>query len=221
MDAILFDCDGVLVDSEILAVEVETAMLAEAGLTYELHDFKARFMGMSDRAFFAALELDSRERLGRSLPDRFEILCRERLYREVEARLTEVAGTGAFLSTLAHAKAVVSSSTADKLELKLRKARLWDVFAPHVYSADHVTHAKPAPDLFLYAAAALEVAPERCLVFEDSVNGILAARAAGMRAVGFAGGAHMDETARARLLAAGAESLAASWEEARAILAEF
>src|SRR5205807_209808 len=146
--AVLFDCDGVLVDSEILAVEVETALLAEAGLTYEIAEFKSRFMGMSDAAFFAALDADSRARHGRPLPADFPAVCHERMRQEVRGRLTEVAGAKAIVESLGLPKAVASSSTLEKLDFKLSKVGLWELFAPHIYSADHVTRAKPAPDLF-------------------------------------------------------------------------
>jgi HAD superfamily hydrolase (TIGR01509 family) len=214
IEAVLFDCDGVLVDSEILAVEVETQMLAEIGLNYDIQDFKARFMGMSDAAFFAALDSDSFARLGRPLPKNFEVSCRKRLYREVGARLKEVEGAAKTVAALGHPKAVASSSTSEKLRIKLERARLWHLFDPHVYGADRVTHAKPAPDLFLYAAKALGVMPESCLVIEDSVNGVRAALGAGMRVWGFAGGGHMDAIARDRLVAAGAERIVSSWAEA-------
>lgn len=216
--AILFDCDGVLVDSEILAVEVETEMLAAHGLHYEIPEFKHRFMGMSDAAFFAELHADALSRTGSPLPDNFATQCIERLYEVVEQRLVEVEGTRLFLRTLPHPKAVASSSTSEKLAIKLRKTQLWDLFSPHVYSADHVAHAKPAPDLFLHAAAALGVRPSDCIVIEDSVNGIRAARAAGMRAWGFAGGSHMDDGGRARLRGAGAEVIANNWQDVSALL---
>ncbi len=217
ISAILFDCDGVLVDSEILAVEVETAMLAEAGLRYDEAEFRARFMGMSDAAFFAALEADSIAQLGRSLPENFQQRCHDTLGREVRARLKEVAGALKAVAALKHAKAVASSSRTEHLRVKLGMTGLWDHFAPHIYSADHVTHAKPAPDLFLYAAAQLAVAPSACLVLEDSVNGVKGALAAGMRVWGFAGGGHMDEHAVARLNAAGAERIVDGWTEASAL----
>ena len=217
--AILFDCDGVLVDSEILAVDVEMAMLAECGLNYELAEFKLRFMGMSDAAFYAELDADSLARTGRKLPAGFQANCTARLYDAVEQRLVEVEGTGLFLSTLKHPKAVASSSTSEKLAIKLRKAGLFDLFAPHIYSADHVKNAKPAPDLFLHAAAALGVHSSECVVIEDSVNGIRAARAAGMRAWGFTGGSHIDEQGRERLSAAGAETIVANWREVSDLLA--
>ena len=214
IEAVLFDCDGVLVDSEILAVEVETQMLAEIGLRYDLQDFKARFMGMSDAAFFAALDSDSLAQLGRHLPQNFENTCRERLYREVRARMKEVEGAAEAVVALRKPKAVASSSTTERLRIKLERVGLWHLFHPHVYGADHVTHAKPAPDLFLYAAEGLDVRPEVCLVIEDSVNGVRAALAAGMRVWGFAGGGHMDELARDRLIAAGAERIVPSWTDA-------
>ena len=217
--AILFDCDGVLVDSEILAVEVEMAMLAERGLHYEVAEFKLRFMGMSDAAFYAELDADSLARTGQKLPAGFQADCAARLYDAVERQLVEVEGTGLFLSTLDNPKAVASSSTSEKLAIKLRKAGLFELFAPHIYSADHVKHAKPAPDLFLHAAAALSVRPSACIVIEDSVNGIRAARAAGMRAWGFTGGSHMDETGRKRLRAVGAETIVANWREVSDLLA--
>ena len=108
--AILFDCDGVLVDSEILAgVEVETAMLTEHGLHFDHHDFKARFMGMSDKAFFAALNTHSLEQLGKPLPDDFAKRCGERLYIEVSSRLTEVKGAREAVLAWPRTKAVASS----------------------------------------------------------------------------------------------------------------
>jgi HAD superfamily hydrolase (TIGR01509 family) len=219
VSAILFDCDGVLVDSEILAVEVETAMLAEAGLKYDEAEFLARFMGMSDAAFFAALDEDSRMQLGRPLPENFPKACRERLYREVRTRLKEVGGALESVARLKHAKAVASSSGTAELKIKLGMTGLWDHFAPHVYSADHVARAKPAPDLFLYAAKQLSADPAACLVLEDSVNGIKGARAAGMRVWGFTGGGHMDDAAAARLCAAGAERIVGGWTEASALFA--
>jgi HAD superfamily hydrolase (TIGR01509 family) len=141
-------------------------------------------------------------------------MCRERLYREVGARMTEVEGAAKAVAALGRPKAVASSSTSEKLRIKLERAQLWHLFDPHVYGADHVTHAKPAPDLFLYAAQALHVRPENCLVIEDSVNGVRAALAAGMRAWGFTGGGHMDSLALNRLVAAGAERIVPTWAAA-------
>ncbi|HEY1632558.1 MAG TPA: HAD-IA family hydrolase [Rhizomicrobium sp.] len=216
--AVIFDCDGVLVDSEVLYHAVEIAVLADMGMAYDPHDFKARFLGMSDKAFYAALELDGQARLGRSI----EAELRERFKartRAVAEKLTEVKGAADAVDRLKLVKAVASSSTREALDFKLKLTGLWERFAPHIYSAEHVVHAKPAPDLFLHAADALGIAPSDCLVIEDSVNGVRAGAAAGMRVWGFMGGGHMDEPARARLEQAGVERIVAHWQEAAELLA--
>jgi HAD superfamily hydrolase (TIGR01509 family) len=139
--------------------------------------------------------------------------------RAVEDRLREVPGALSAVTSLRQVKAVASSSTAGRLAVKLRKTGLWDHFAPHIYSAEHVKHAKPAPDLFLHAASALAVPPADCLVIEDSINGVLAGRAAGMRVWGFGGGGHMSERLTERLSEAGAEQIVSSWSEAEDLFA--
>ena len=219
VQAVIFDCDGVLVDSEILAHEVETEVLDGIGLHYDRHEFTARFMGMSDSAFFAALEADGQARLGRSIIEEIRGPMNERMRRAVEERLTEVPGALHAVCALRQTKAVASSSTLRRLDVKLRKTGLWDHFAPHIFSAEHVTHAKPAPDLFLLAAAALAAPPADCLVIEDSINGVLGGRAAGMRVWGFGGGGHMSERLTARLSEAGAERIVSSWAEAEDLFA--
>jgi HAD superfamily hydrolase (TIGR01509 family) len=209
--AVIFDCDGVLIDSEIIAVEVEIALLAEHGLRYEIAEFTARFMGMSDKAFYAALMEDSRSRLGRALPADFKARVDAGKRALNEQKLAAIVGIEAAVARLSQPRAVASSSETHHLDYKLRKTGLWELFVPHIYSADHVMHAKPAPDLFLYAANELGVAPAECLVIEDSVNGVNAALAAGMRVWGFGGGAHMDDGGRTRLTAAGAERVVDDW----------
>lgn len=216
--AILFDCDGVLVDSEVLAYEVETLMLAERGLDFERDDYLTRFMGLSYASFHAAMDDEARRRLGRPLSEEFRDQLAVRLRQTMIARLTEVSGARAAIASIARPKAVASSSTGEGLERKLRQTGLWEQFAPHVYSAEHVSRAKPAPDLFLYAAEALKVAPKDCLVIEDSVNGVKAARAAGMQVWGFLGGGHAGKSLGARLTGAGASRLAASWPDLARLL---
>lgn len=220
-EAILFDCDGVLVDSEVLAMEVEIALLAEAGLAYEPADYRRRFLGLADAAFMAALDADRRARLGEGLSPGFAAALHERRHAEVHARLTEVRGAGRAIGALGLAKAVASSSGVIFLERKMRRTGLWDLFAPHVYSADLVARAKPAPDVFLHAAAAIDIAPKGCLVLEDSVNGVRAGLAAGMRVWGFIGGGHCDAAWGDMLLAAGAERVLGDWAAAEALFTEW
>jgi HAD superfamily hydrolase (TIGR01509 family) len=217
--AILFDCDGVLVESEVLAQEVETKVLGDIGLHYDRREFTARFMGMSDDAFWNALEEDAQARLGRSIRDELREPMRALMREAVMTRLTEVAGARDAIASVTHKKAVASSSSKQGLEIKLKMVGHWDHFTPHVYSAEHVVHAKPAPDLFLHAAKELGVPPSECLVLEDSINGVKAARAAGMRVWGFLGGGHMDEEYGHRLTEAGAERVVKDWPEAQRLFA--
>lgn len=219
--AIIFDCDGVLVDSEILAIEVECELLATLGLVYDLPTFRRRFLGMHDDAFAQALDADRRALHGLAMPDDFVTVTHARRVAAVDARLTEVAGAAEAVAALRLPKAVASSTGAPFLERKLRKTQLWAPFAPHIYSADLVARGKPAPDIFLHAAAALGIAPAACLAIEDSANGVLAARAAGMRAWGFTGGGHCGEESAEALRAAGAEEVFPDWRAAQLRFAAF
>jgi beta-phosphoglucomutase-like phosphatase (HAD superfamily) len=212
--AVIFDCDGVLVDSEVLALEVELAMLAEQGLSFSRDDYVTRFMGLSYEKFHEVIDVEAQERLGRPIPHDFRAELATRLRQTMIARLTEIPGAGAAVAATGLLKAVASSSTREGLERKLRQVGLWRHFEPHVYSAEHVANAKPAPDLFLHAAEQLDVAPADCLVLEDSVNGVIAARAAGMTVWGFLGGGHASDALGERLVGAGAVRLVRDWKEA-------
>lgn len=217
--AVIFDADGCLIDSEVLALDVELAGLAAIGMAYERGAFARRFLGMANEPFFAALDADRREALGEGLPAEFRKRHRAALDAAVSERLVEVAGAAAAVAALRLPKAVASSSHRPFLERKLRRPGLWDAFAPHIYSADEVAHGKPAPDLFLHAAERLGVAPRECLAIEDSLNGVAAARAAGMTVWGFTGGGHCVGEEAARLTEAGASRVLASWAEAGEIFA--
>lgn len=219
--AVIFDCDGVLVDSEILALEVEIVLLAELGLTYEPAEYRRRFLGLHDHAFRDALDADCRAITGEALPSNF--LDRTHTERLIACRnrLREVSGAAAAIAALELPKAVASSSGAEFLREKLALTGLLAAFDPHVYSADLVGRGKPHPDIFLHAAQQLGVWPGACVALEDSVNGVLSARAAGMEVWGFTGGGHMDEEAGMRLSEAGAVRLVRSWEEAEGLFSSF
>ena len=216
--AVIFDCDGVLVDSEVIALKVELEMLAEQGLHFEPADYAVRFMGLSTDAYHAAIDEEARKRLGRPIAE--AIRQSERLRAVMVAELTEVPGAGEAVAGLTLPKAIASSGSMGGMERKLKRTGLWEHFVPHVYSADHVAKAKPAPDLFLHAAAALDIVPADCLVLEDSVNGVVGAKAAGMTVWGFLGGGHAHDGLGERLLDAGAEKLVRDWPEAARLLAE-
>jgi beta-phosphoglucomutase-like phosphatase (HAD superfamily) len=212
-DAVIFDCDGVLVDSETLALEMELEELAALGLVYERDTYCARFMGMNNQDFYAELDADRRALTGEPLPDAFRHSQRERMIKACEGRLAEVPGAGRAVAAWRGPKAVASSSGSRMLKLKLQTTGLWDLFHPYVYGGDMVERGKPAPDLFLMAAAGLGLDPARCLVIEDTSNGVRGARAAGASVWGFLGGGHMGPGDAARLLEAGAERVLPDWAE--------
>jgi HAD superfamily hydrolase (TIGR01509 family) len=219
--AVIFDADGVLVDSEILAIEVEIVMLAELGLTYEPAEYRRRFLGLHDHDFRDALDIDCRVTIGQPLPADFLHRTHARRLAACKERLTEVAGASAAIGALAKPKAVASSSPTAFLREKLALGGLLELFDPHVYSADMVGRGKPDPAVFLHAAQNLRVDPAACVAIEDSVNGVLSAKAAGMEVWGFCGGGHMDDDAARRLVEAGAHRMVADWAQARGLFAAF
>jgi HAD superfamily hydrolase (TIGR01509 family) len=202
--AVIFDCDGVLVDSETLGIEIELRCLAEIGLTYERHDYLERYLGTGHDSYHQGLDRDHRAKFGTPLPETFFPKLNECYRTEVYENVEAFPGVHDVAAQLEQRKAVASSSSIAGLDKKLRKTGLHDFFAPHIYSAQLVQRAKPAPDLFLHAAQQLGVDPKDCIVIEDSVNGVLAGKAAGMRVVGFIGGGHLLPTQATKLLAAGA-----------------
>lgn len=221
-EAVIFDCDGVLVDTEVLALDVEGATLAEFGIVTERSAYAARFMGLDDRGWLAALMEDYPAMAAPGAIDKFRALAKERYYAVLESdRLAAIAGVHDAILAFAGPKAVASSSSAKTLDLKLQRTGLWPHFDPHVYSTELVPKAKPAPDVFLHAAQALGVDPAQCLVIEDSRNGVLAGRAAGMDVWGFTGGGHCTPESAGPLTAAGAARVVTSWREAGALFAAF
>ena len=214
-EAVIFDCDGVLVDSEVLAIGGERMALSEMGLDYSPADYVRRFVGLHDGAFFDQLKADYRTAFSANAPDDFEERVLGGRRKEMGALQIIADADAAMRSARAHTRhvAVASSSRAHYLKSKLERMGLYDLAAPHVYSADLVEHGKPAPDIFLYTAQKLGIAPARCLVLEDSENGVRAGCAAGMIVWGFTGGGHCFEGHAERLLAAGAERVVASFAD--------
>jgi HAD superfamily hydrolase (TIGR01509 family) len=199
-DLIIFDCDGVLIDSEMLACRTDAACLAEIGITMSADDVLDRYLGVSASDMFADIEL----RHGRALPPGFPEMVRGRIAAAFETDLKPMQGIEAALQALPVRRCVASSSAPVRVRQSLTLTGLLRYFEPHLFSATQVTHSKPAPDLFLFAAAAMQAAPETCLVIEDSVAGVHAAVAAGMRVIGFTGGSHCRAGHAERLRAAGA-----------------
>jgi HAD superfamily hydrolase (TIGR01509 family) len=184
LELVIFDCDGVLIDSERIAVRTDVKVLATLGWVLTEAECIERFVGLSDKTIKAAIEA----RLGRPLPEDWDSEFQP-LYRDAfAAELTPVPGVVDALDRITLPTCVASSSSHDKLRFTLGLTGLYERFAGRIFSAYDVARGKPAPDLFLHAASRMGVPPAACAVVEDSRYGVEAARAAGMRAFGFAGG---------------------------------
>ncbi|MFG3590812.1 HAD family hydrolase [Streptomyces sp. NPDC047990] len=184
-ELVIFDCDGVLVDSERIAVRVDALVLAGLGWNLTEPEIVERFMGRSSRSMTQQIE----DYLGHSLPADWEEEF-EPLYRDAfAAELTPVQGVVDALDALARlSTCVASGGSHDKMRFTLGITGFYARFEGRIFSATEVKHGKPAPDLFLHAARQMGVVPEACAVVEDSQYGVQAARAAGMRAFAYAGG---------------------------------
>jgi HAD superfamily hydrolase (TIGR01509 family) len=181
-DLVIFDCDGVLIDSERLAVRTETEILAELGWSLSEAEVIERFVGRSSVYMQAVIE----EHLGRRVDWQAQF---ERREREVfERELEPVDGVIDALDAISIPSCVASSSSHEMLRFKLDLTGLADRFVGRVFSADDVARGKPDPAVFLFAAASLAVHPSKCAVIEDSVSGVEAGLAAGMTVFAFAGG---------------------------------
>ena len=184
VELVIFDCDGVLIDSERLGVRVDVMVLRELGWPLSEAEAIARFVGRSDRENRATIEAH----LGRKLPDGWGEEVDERYRQAFANALTPVDGVLEALDRISLTTCVASSGTHEHLRYTLELTGLYERFAGRIFSADDVGRGKPAPDLFLHAAEQMDAEPARCVVVEDSRPGVEAARAAGMRVLAFAGG---------------------------------
>ncbi|MFF3014274.1 HAD family hydrolase [Streptomyces sp. NPDC057939] len=184
IELVIFDCDGVLVDSERIAARVQVALGAELGWPLTEDEVIDRFIGRSG----VSIREQVAARLGEETSvlwwDRFEQLHRD----AVDTALSPVEGLPEALDAITLPMCVASSGSHEKMRHTLGRTGLYERFAGRIHSASEVSRGKPAPDLFLYAAQRMGVDPAACVVVEDSRPGVLAARAAGMRSFGYAGG---------------------------------
>ncbi|MFF9506929.1 HAD family hydrolase [Streptomyces sp. NPDC014724] len=189
IELVIFDCDGVLVDSERIAVRVDAMSLASLGWPLSEAEIVERFVGRSH----ADMITDVEKHLGYKLPDGWEAEQHHLYHKAMEAELTAVDGVVEALNQIQLPACVASSSSHDGLRHTLGLTGLYSRFEGRIYSAAEVVNGKPAPDLFLHAARHMGFAPEVCAVVEDSRYGVQAARAAGMRAFGYCGGLTPEE----------------------------
>ncbi|MFD1328800.1 HAD family hydrolase [Mycoplana ramosa] len=186
IDLIIFDCDGVLVDSEPISLAVLVDALDAAGVTMDAEEATDRFLGRSLKSMSDILHED----YGLAIDDHFLEKMRTALYARFRQELRPIDGVRAAVEALPIPFCVASSSQPERIRLSLAVTGLLDRFEPHIFSASMVERGKPAPDLFLHASAAMGIVPDACVVIEDSPAGVMAAQAAGMRVFAFAGGSH-------------------------------
>jgi HAD superfamily hydrolase (TIGR01509 family) len=214
-DLVIFDCDGVLIDSEALACRTDAACLAEIGIAMSAEEIMDRYVGISDDTMFA----DIARRHGRELPTGFTETVRRRVAAAFDSDLVAMPGVEAVLTALQGPRCVASSSAPPRLRHSLGLTGLLRHFEPNVFSATQVARGKPAPDLFLFAAASMAAAPAACAVIEDSVPGVQAAVAAGMPVIGFTGGGHCRAGHADRLRGAGAAAVTAEMAQVPELVA--
>jgi HAD superfamily hydrolase (TIGR01509 family) len=199
-DLIIFDCDGVLVDSEVISCRAHAETLTRHGYPITADQVLNRFLGVSDREARLMIENE----ISRKLPNDFESQVKQATLQFYADDLRAISYVGEAIAAIGLPKCVASSGTPEKIRHGLTCARLYDQLAPHIFSASEVKRGKPAPDLFLFAAEQMQAAPARCLVIEDSIPGVTGAVVAGMTVLGFHGGSHCRPGYGDTLRAAGA-----------------
>jgi HAD superfamily hydrolase (TIGR01509 family) len=215
MQHLIFDCDGVLVDSEILAARIALRMLAPYGIQPGEAEFCRRFSGMMEQDILAVLQAEYAVRLPETFME--ELLAASRHAHETE--LEAIPGMPAMLEALPPLpKSVASNSSVRHVAHSLQRTGMSGYFGERYFSSHHVPRPKPAPDVYLHALSQIGLTAADCLVVEDSVAGATAALAAGLDVIGFLGGGHIFEAHADRLRQAGVRVLAADAEELRALL---
>jgi HAD superfamily hydrolase (TIGR01509 family) len=211
---LIFDFDGVIADSEVLANQELAEIVSELGVSTTLEDSYRLFMGKRFPEVIAAIE----KAIGRKLPDAFPAEYQSRTLARFRKELRPVRGARAYIEAFAHLpRCIASSSSPDRLALSLDVLHLTHVFGGNVFSASQVARGKPHPDIFLHAATAMHASPERCIVLEDSVSGVRAGVAAGMTVIGVLAGSHIQEGHHDDLRAAGAHHVAFTFADAEKI----
>ena len=211
IEGIIFDFDGVIADSESLANIVLAETVTGLGLPTSLDDALDRYMGKRAAEVVAAIESG----IGRALPGNFPDTLATTTLARFRAELREVKGAKKFILQFGDTPhCIASSSSMQRLSFCLEILGLARHFGNNVFSSEVVPRGKPHPDIFLYAARQLNVAPSRCLVIEDGVNGVRAGVAAGMMVLGLCAGSHMREGDAARMHQAGAAHISNTWADA-------
>lgn len=202
-DLVIFDCDGVLIDSERLASEIESELLGTAGVDISPEEIAENYSGLPFTEILKRIEQDRQVALSASLIDQSEARLDEAL-----ATISALPGAREAILGVRGPRCICSNSASARLKISLTSAKLHDLFDPHIFAAQEVgtKKGKPAPDVFLHAAARFKADPRRTFVIEDSIHGVHGAKTAGMRVIGFTGGGHSTLGHADRLIEAGAET---------------
>lgn len=212
IDVVIFDCDGVLVNSELVALETEIAFVERySRFKIDPLEYAAQYTGMDEKKWMEAVYNMQDPRNAREItPDDMEDL-KESIDRVINEKLDKIQGVEDFVRSVTKNKAVASNSKTDRLLETLRRTDLMKHFGKNIFSADRVESGKPDPALFVLAAAEMATDVSRCVVIEDSVNGIIAAKKAGMTVIGFTGGGHYGPSHAKTLLSHGADDILTSY----------
>ena len=213
---IIFDCNGVLVDSERLATAVISQEFMRAGFNLTPEVIARHFTGRRAADIFAEVETAAR----RKLPANFAATVAAATLASFRRELRATAHAAYALTWLRGPKCVASSSSIDRIRVSLETTDLIRFFDPYLFSAGDVLKGKPAPDLFLHAAQKMRVRPADCIVVEDSAVGVRAATSAGMNVVGFVGGSHAGSDLPAQLMRAGARTIVADFRMLKTAVVE-
>ncbi len=213
---IIFDCDGVLIDSEILSARVDSEILGEIGYEISPEALAHRFAGLTTERIFELVG----EEMGRAVPEKVIRRAQIETDRMLKEEVLPIPGVQEMLDALDDPRCICSNSRAERLRISLTKAGLWDRFRPYVFSAQAVGagRGKPAPDVFLHAATIFETTPADAIVVEDSVAGVTGGVAAGMRVIGFTGASHTWPGHGEALMEAGALTVVRRLSELPAML---
>ncbi len=219
IELVIFDCDGVLIDSEIISTRVQLEHFKPYGFEVSEEEYSKRFAGLVGSQIKSIIE----EEVGRSLPDdiyeKIDIDTDIALVKDVKA----LPGINWLLDNFDQPRCICSNSSGSRLEKTLKKAELHNRFKPYIFAAAEVGDktSKPSPNVFLHAAKTFDVKPENCVVIEDSGHGLEGAKAAGMRTIGYVGGSHTYQGHSEALMDAGAETVVRSLREVKEVIAAY
>lgn len=215
-DLVIFDCDGVLVDSEIIAARIEAELLTQAGFEITAEEIAESYVGLTFKDILLKIEEKAAIPLQATLIDQAEDLVDRRLKTDVRA----IEGVHEAVAAVTVPRCICSNSRSERIEVMLERTRVLPLFKGRIFSALETPSGKPkpSPDVFLHAANTYGANPANTFVIEDSVHGIAGAVSAGMRVVGFTGGAHSYPGHADMLTEAGAETVIRRWADLRGVL---